>query len=81
MQDNFNSRFAAIETSELSDVTGGGWLGGAIKLARKAAPYVEKGVEKAVPFVKDKAIQAAKWTGIPAAVGSGAAWIRHEFGH
>jgi hypothetical protein len=77
MQDNLNSQFAAIETSELSDVTGGGWLGGAIKLARKAAPYVEK----AVPFVKDKAVEAAKWTGIPAAIGGGAAWIKHQFEH
>lgn len=77
MQDNLNSQFAAIETSELSDVTGGGWLGGAIKLARKAAPYVEK----AVPFVKDKAVEAARWTGIPAAIGGGAAWIKHQFEH
>ena len=77
MQHNLNSQFAAIETSELSDVTGGGWLGGAIKLARKAAPYVEK----AITFVKDKAVDAAKWTGIPAAVGGGAAWIKHQFEH
>ena len=77
MQDNLDSQFAAIETSELSDVTGGGWLGGAIKLARKAAPLVEK----AVPFVKDKAVEAAKWTGIPAAIGGGAAWVKHQFEH
>ena len=77
MQNNLNSQFAAIETSELSDVTGGGLLGGALKLARKAAPYVEK----AVPFVKDKAVDVAKWTGIPAALGGGAAWVRHQFGH
>lgn len=76
MQD-FNSQFTTLETSELTDVTGGGWIGGAIKLARKAAPYVEK----AVPFVKDKAVEAAKWTGIPAAIGSGAAWVKHQFDH
>jgi hypothetical protein len=77
MQDNLNFPFAAIGTTELSNITGGGWLGGAIKLARKAAPYVEK----AVPFVKDKAVEAAKWTGIPAAIGGGVAWVKHEFGH
>jgi hypothetical protein len=74
MQD-INSQFATIETSELSDVTGGGLLGGALKLARKAAPYVEK----AIPFVKDKAVDAAKWTGIPAVLGGGAAWVKHQF--
>jgi selenophosphate synthase len=78
MQDiNTHSQFATIETSELSDVTGGGLFGAAFKLARKAAPYVEK----AVPFVKDKAVDVAKWTGIPAAVGGGAAWIKHQFSH
>lgn len=76
MQDG-NSQFATIETSELTDVTGGGWISGAIKLARKAAPFVEK----ALPVIKDKAVDAAKWTGIPAAIGSGAAWVKHQFDH
>lgn len=76
MQDG-NSQFTTLETSELNDVTGGGLIGGVIKLARKAAPYVEK----ALPVIKDKAVDAAKWTGIPAAIGSGAAWVKHQFDH
>jgi hypothetical protein len=78
MQDKIsNAQLATIETSQLADVTGGGLLGGALKLARKAAPYVER----AVPFIKDKAVGTAKWTGIPFGLGGGIAWAKHQFSH
>jgi hypothetical protein len=52
-----------IDSTQLANVTGGGAIG-----------WVVKGVKKLGP----KAVEAAKWTGIPSAVGAGAAWVKHQ---
>ena len=56
-----------IHTTQLANVTGGGAIGALVKGAKKLGP-----------IVADKAVEAAKWTGIPAAIGGGAAWVKHK---
>jgi hypothetical protein len=79
-----NQQLTSIEVSQLADVTGGSLWSSAFKLAEKAAPLVKKAVpfitHTALPYVEHKAVQVAKWTGIPAAVGAGASWVKHELG-
>jgi hypothetical protein len=78
MQDQIiQTQLATIETSQLADVTGGGIIGGAIKLAEKAGPLIAK----AWPAIKTGVVQSAKWTGIPTALGGAFAWAKHEFTH
>jgi hypothetical protein len=78
MQDHLiNTQLATIETSELADVTGGGIIGGAIKLAGKVGPLIGH----ALPYIKTGIVQGAKWSGIPGAIGGGVAWLQHEFTH
>lgn len=55
-----------IHTTQLAKVTGG------------AIGALVKGAKKLGPVVADKAVEAAKWTGIPAAIGGGAAWVKHQ---
>ena len=69
---NQDMQLQAIDMSQLEDVTGGGWKGTLLKYGKKA-------VTKGVPWVGHKAVDVAKWTGIPAAVGVGASWVKHRF--
>ena len=57
----------AIDSAQLGKVTGGGPIGWAVKGAKKYGPAIV-----------DKAVDAAKWTGIPSAIGAGAAWVKHQ---
>jgi selenophosphate synthase len=77
MNTRSNQQLVSIEVTQLSDVTGGGLWGSAFKLAEKAVPLVKR----AAPFLAHKAVDVAKWTGIPAALGAGASWVKHEFTH
>jgi len=77
MHTKFNQQLESIEVSQLSDVTGGGLFGAVVKLAEKSAPLFKK----AGPYIGHKAVDAAKWTGIPTAVGGGFAWVKHQFSH
>lgn len=67
----------SIDLSQLSDVTGGGLLGGAWKLARKAGPLLKK----AGPYVKKATIESAKWTGVPMGLGIGGAVLEDRLRH
>jgi len=69
-----NNQLDSIDLAQLNNVTGGGLIGGIAKLGKKALPYVKK----AGPWLGHKAVDAAKWTGIPSAVGAGAAWAKHQ---
>jgi hypothetical protein len=70
-----NTQIETLDLTQLDQVTGGGWIGTAFKAAKKAAPFVKQ----AAPWVGHKAVEAAKWTGIPTAVGVGASWVKHQF--
>lgn len=59
-----NSQIETIDITQLEHVTGGGKIGTLIKGAK---------------WLGGKAKDAAIWTGIPAAVGGGAAWVKHQF--
>jgi hypothetical protein len=80
MHTKFNQQLESIEVVrltdlQLSDVNGGGLFGAAAKLVGKSIPYIKR----AAPVVGHKLVDAAKWTGIPAGIGSGTAWIQHQF--
>lgn len=70
-----NSQIETIDITQLEHVTGGGKIGSLFKLAQKAGPKIADGAKWAAGKAKDAAI----WTGIPAAVGGGAAWVKHQF--
>ncbi|HEX3761819.1 MAG TPA: hypothetical protein VHW23_24135 [Kofleriaceae bacterium] len=74
-QNDQNLSLASIETSQLASVTGGGLFGTVLKLGEKALPLAKK----ALPVIGHKAVQAAKWTGIPAGLGAATSWVKHEF--
>lgn len=56
-----------IGSAQLSSVTGGGPVGWLVKGARKFGPTLV-----------NKSVEAAKWTGIPSAIGGAAAWVKHQ---
>jgi hypothetical protein len=67
----------SIDNDSLSNVTGGGLFGAAVRLGRRAVPFVRR----TAPVVGHAIVDAAKWTGIPAAIGSGAALVQRPFNH
>lgn len=70
-----NNQIATIDITQLEHVTGGGKIGSLVKLAQKAGPKIADGAK----WVGGKAKDAAIWTGIPAAIGGGAAWVKDKF--
>jgi hypothetical protein len=71
---NTNDQIQTIELSDLEYVTGGGkwsklWDG---------VQAVGKFIGDAAPAIGKKALEAAKWVGIPAGLGAGAAWVQHQ---
>jgi len=67
----------SIDATQLDNVSGGGLIGGAIKLGAKAAPFIKKAGPKLVKAAKHAAIA----TGIPAGFGSVVAGVQHHFDH
>lgn len=62
-----NSQVQAIDSTQLAKVSGGG-----------PTSLLIKGAKKLGPAIADKVVDAAKWTGIPSAVGAGTAWVKHQ---
>jgi hypothetical protein len=74
---NDNQDFASIDNNSLSNVTGGGLFGAAVRLGKKAVPFIKR----AAPVVGHRLVDSAKWGGIPTVGGAGVAWLQHEITH
>ncbi len=72
---NTNDQIQTIDLADLEHVTGGGKWG----TLWKAAKATGKFIGDHAPAVGHKAVDVAKWTGIPSVLGAGAAWVKHKF--